>query len=120
MEQVNLLRTFFLISAILNLICAVSWGGYAILGGIVFCGLGCLFGAFPVINIIACVLDFIAYKKLNNQNQTGTYSSAQYAAIFDIITILTFNIVSTVFGIIGLVQINNPEFKNYLTQKGIY
>ncbi len=119
-EQLNLLKIFFLISAILNILFGITWVIYTIVGGIISCGIGCLFGIFPVVNIIACVMDFVAYNKINNQNKTGTYSSIQFAAIFDIITIITGNIVSMVFGVIGLVFLTNPEVRAYLQQKGIY
>jgi polyferredoxin len=120
MDKINLMRTFFLISAILNLITAIVWFLYTILGGLVSCGIGCIMGFLPAISIIATVMDFIAYNKLNVQNKTGTYSSVQFAAIFDIISILTGNIVSMVFGILNLMFLNEEETRNYLIQRGIY
>ncbi len=119
-DQLNLLRIFFLISGILNILYGISWSGYTILGGLITCGLGCLFGAIPVINIIACVMDFNSYSRLNRMNRSGTYSTLQFAAIFDIISILTGNVASMVFGIIALVFLNNEEVKNEMKQKGIY
>lgn len=119
-EQVNLLKTFALISAILNIIFGIGWIIYTIILGAMTCGIMCLFGLIPAVNIIACIMDFIAYTKLNNQNQTGTFGTVQFAAIFDIITILTGNIASMVFGIMALIFINNTEVKNYFTEKGIY
>ncbi|MCI0449387.1 MAG: hypothetical protein L0Y79_06325 [Chlorobi bacterium] len=104
----------------MNLLFAIGWIIYTIVLGTFSCGIGCLFGIIPVINIIACVMDFIAYNKLNSQNHTGTYSSVQFAAIFDIVTIITGNAASMIFGIIGLVYLNNGELKNYMVQKGIY
>jgi len=119
-DQINLLKIFSLISAMLNILFAIGWIVYTILGGIVTCGIACLFGIIPVINIIACVMDFISYNKLNNLNQSGTYSSVQFAAIFDIITFISGNIASMIFGIIALTYLNNAELKNYMVQKGIY
>lgn len=119
-EQINLLRIFFLISGILNLLYCLGWSGYTLIGGLITCGLGCLFGAIPVINIIACVMDFITYNRLNRMNRSGTYSTIQFAAIFDIITILTGNVASMVFGILALVFLNNDDVKNEMKQRGIY
>lgn len=119
-EQLNLLRTFFLISGIVNGLYAFGWTGYTFIGGLISCGLGCLFGAFPIINIIACVMDFVAYNRLNSMNRSGTYSSVQFASIFDIATVLTGNVASMVFGIVGLVFLNNDEVKQYMKEKGIY
>ena len=119
-NQLNTLKTLFLISGILNAICVFVWLGNTILGAVAFCGLGCVIGIFPVINTIACVLDFMVYNRLNKFNKTGTYSLIKFAAIFDIIVILTFNITSTIFGIIALVMISKPEVKQEMVKNGIY
>jgi hypothetical protein len=118
--QLNLLKIFFLISGILNVMYALGWSGYTLIGGLITCGLACLFGAVPVINIIACVMDFISYSRLSRMNRSGTYRTIQFAAIFDIISILTGNIASMIFGIITLVYLNNDEVIIELREKGIY
>src|SRR4249920_485839 len=110
-NQLNTLKTLFLISGILNGICAVVWLGNTVLGAVAFCGLGCVVGVFPVVNTIACVLDFMVYNRLNRMNKSGTYNTIRFAAIFDIISIVTCNITSLVFGIIALVIIGKPEVK---------
>ena len=119
-DQLNLLKIFFLISGILNILFALSWIFYTLIGGLITCGIACLFGAIPVINIIACVMDFISYNKLNRMDITGTYSTIQFASVFDILTILSGNVASMVFGIFGLVFLNNEETKTYLKEKGVY
>jgi hypothetical protein len=119
-NQLNVLKVLFLISGILNLISAIVWLANTIIGAVAFCGLGCVIGFLPVINTIACVLDFMVYNRLKNYNKTGTYSLIKFAAIFDIIVILTFNITSTIFGIIALVMISKPEVKQEMIDKGIY
>jgi hypothetical protein len=119
-QQLSTIKIFFMISAIVNIVFSVGWIIYVILGGIVTCGIACLFGAIPAINIIACIMDFIAYTKLNDQNRGGTYSSVQFAAIFDIVCVITGNMASMIFGIISLVYLNNAELKNYMVEKGIY
>lgn len=119
-NQLNVLKMLFLISGILNLISALVWIGNTVLGTVAFCGLGCVVGVLPLINTIACVLDFMVYNRLKNNNKTGTHSLIKFASIFDIIVILTFNITSTVFGIIALVMINKPEVKQEMVNRGIY
>lgn len=119
-QEINLLRMFALISGILNAVFAVTWVAYTLLFGLVTCGLMCIFGLIPAINIIACIMDFITYNKLNNRNQRGTFGTIQFAAIFDIVSVLTGNIASMIFGIITLVYINNQDLKNYFIEKGIY
>src|SRR5437762_5394995 len=98
--ELNSAKTYFLVSAIFNILILLGWTGTTIFGGLMTCGIGCLFGVFPVINIIAAIMDFISYNKLNSGSRYDTFSTIRFAAIFDIITILTGNIVSCIFGII--------------------
>ncbi|HPS65004.1 MAG TPA: hypothetical protein PK447_05470 [Ignavibacteria bacterium] len=119
-SELNTSKIFFLISAILNLLFSIGFGGFTILGGIASLGCGCLLGFLPVITVVACIMDFIAYNKLSGLNQKGTYSTMQFAAIMDIVTIVPGNVVSLVFGIINLTYLNNPNVKTFLTEKGIY
>lgn len=114
-------RTFFLVSAIINIIGFFGWGSSTIIGGIISCGFGCCFTGFlPVINIVSSVMDFIAYNKLNTLNQTGTFSTIHTAAIFQIVTIITGNVISFIFGIIILSYLNRESIKTFLQEKGIY
>ena len=113
-------RTFFLVSGILNILAFLGWGTTTLIGGIATCGAGCLIGFLPAINIISCIMDFIAYNKLNTLNQRGTFSTVQTAAIFQIVTIITGNVVSFVFGIITISNLNKEEIRTYLTEKQIY
>lgn len=113
-------KTFFLVSGILNILGFLGWGTSTVIGGITTCGAGCLLGFLPVINVVSCVMDFIAYNKLNHLNQKGSFSTVQTAAIFQIITILTGNVVSFVFGIITLNNLGKEEIKNFLKEKEIY
>lgn len=119
-SEINTAKIFFLISAILNLLFALGMGTYAIGLGIFSCGIGCLFLFIPVINIISCIMDFIAYNKLNTLSQPGTFGSIQFAAIIEIVTILTGNFISMIFGIVTLVNLNNNNIQSYLRERGIY
>lgn len=119
-SEINLTRTFLLISGIINAVFGAGWIVYTLFLGLFTCGIGCLFGVLPVINIVTCALDFIAYNKLNNLDRTGTYDSIQYAAIFEIVTFLTGNPASGIFGILNIVNLNKTEFRSFLTERGIY
>lgn len=119
-SEISTAKTFFLISAILNLLFALGMGAYGIGLGLFSCGIGCLILFIPVINIISCIMDFIAYNKLNTLNQPGTFNSIQFAAIMEIVTILTGNFISMIFGIITLVNLNNNNVQTYLRERGIY
>ncbi|MEO8665727.1 MAG: hypothetical protein ABI462_09545 [Ignavibacteria bacterium] len=118
-SELQTAKTFFLVSGILNILGFLGWGTSTVIGGIATCGAGCLLGFLPVINVVSLIMDFIAYNKLNNLNQKGTFSTVQTAAILQIVTILTGNIVSFVFGIITLNNLGKEEVKKFLQEKGI-
>ena len=119
-SQLNTAKTLFLISAILNFVYAIGLGGYAAVMGLFTCGIGCLLFAVPVISIVACTMDFIAYNKLNSLDRQGTFGSIQFASIMDIVTVLTGNPVSLIFGIIILVYLNDNSVKSFLIERRIY
>lgn len=122
-SQLQTAKTLFLVSGILNILFLLGWGGTSILGGFISCGVGCLFVFLPVLNIVVCILDFMSYdklNKLNKLNKSGTYQTIHLTAILEIITILSGNIISFVFGIIILNSISNPEVQGFLKDKGIY
>lgn len=118
-SELNTSKTFFLISGIVNILVLLGWGGTTIIGGIATCGFGCLLGAIPIINVVCCILDFMAYNKLNSMNKPGIISTMQYTAIMEIVTIITGNVVSTIFGILILTYINNENVIKYLREKGL-
>ncbi|HMS66402.1 MAG TPA: hypothetical protein PKD83_14255 [Ignavibacteria bacterium] len=119
--ELHTARTFFLVSGILNIIGFFGWGSSTIIGGIFSCGIGCcLTGFLPVINIVSCIMDFLAYNKLNNLNQTGTFNTIHTAAVFQIVTIITGNVVSFIFGIIIMSYLNRDSIKTFLQEKGIF
>jgi len=65
-------------------------------------------------------MDFIAYNKLSSLNKTGTYQTIQIAAILEIVTIVCGNIISMVFGIITLTNLNKEHVKAFLREKGVF
>jgi len=119
-SEIQTSKIFFLISAIINILAFLGWGGTTLIGGVVTCGFGCLIGLLPIINVVGCVMDFIAYNKLNKLSVSGTFSTVQFASIIQIITILTGNVVSLIFGIITLQNFSKDTVKNFLQEKGIY
>lgn len=119
-SELQTAKTFFLVSGILNILGFLGWGTSTVIGGIATCGAGCLVGFLPVINIVSCIMDFIAYNKLNSLNLKGTFGTVQTAAIFQIVTILTGNIVSFIFGIITLNNLSKEPVKTFLQEKEIY
>lgn len=120
-SELQTAKTFFLVSGILNVLGFLGWGGTTVIGGITTCGVGCCaVGILPVLNIASCIMDFIAYNKLTTLNQKGTFSTIQTAAILQIVTILTGNVVSFIFGIITLNNLGKESIKTFLQEKEIY
>jgi|WetSurMetagenome_2_1015567.scaffolds.fasta_scaffold90377_3 hypothetical protein len=113
-------KIFFLISGIFNILIFMGWGANTIVGGIFTCGLGCLLGVFPVVNVVGAVMDFMAYNKLNNLNMPGTHGTIYNASIIQIITIVTGNIVSLIFGILNIQNFQKENVKTFLRDKDIY
>ena len=112
-------KTFFMISGIVNILAFLGWGTNTVITGIFTCGFGCLLGVIPIVNAIGAVMDFMAYNKLNSLNQPGTYTTCNNAAIMQIVTMVSGNIVSMIFGILNLQYLGKEENKNYLKEKGI-
>jgi hypothetical protein len=120
LPELSTSKTFFLISAILNLVGAAFWiiSGPFIIAGT--CGVGCLLFFIPILNIVCTIMDFNSYGKLNSLNKKGTFQTMQFTAIIEICTILCFNLVSLVFGIITLTHLNKDNVKVFLKEKGVY
>lgn len=119
-SSISTAKTFYLVSAILNILYGVFWLFYVVILGTATCGIGCVFFIVPVINIVACIMDFIAYNKLNTLTAPGTFGSMQFASIMDIVSVITGNIVSPVFGILTLMNINQEEAKTFMQERNIY
>ena len=119
-SELNTCKTFFLISGIINILLSLIGIISIIVFGITTCGVGCLLGILPIITIVCSIMDFIAFNKLTNLNQSGTYNTLQFTAICEIVTFISGNLVSTVLGIITLTNINKDNVKSFLNEKGIY
>jgi hypothetical protein len=119
-QEVQTARTFFLVSGIINILYFLGWGGGTIIGGLATCGIGCITAFFPFITVVAAIFDFMAYNKLNNLNMPGTYGTVKTAAILDIITIASGNVVSMIFGILILTNLDKNELQVFFKERNIY
>ncbi len=106
-------RTLFLVSGIINALACLIWLFSASSIALLTCGLGCVLYAAPILNIISCVFDFMAYARFNNLSYPGTENLLRNSAIIEIVTILTSNGISMIIGIINLVFLNDVEVKKY-------
>jgi hypothetical protein len=120
-SQISQMETLFLISGIWNCLHTITASIIILTLSIGTCGMGCAFFFLPVINMVAAIMDFIAYSKLKNLNSTGTYTTAQFASILDIFTILSGSIISVILGIVNLAKnISDENVRNFMKAKGIY
>ncbi len=119
-SELRVSKALYLTSSILSII----YGGLGLIATIIFgsltCGCGCVIVILPIYCTIVSILDYIAYDKLNNLNQKNTFNTLQTAAILEVISILTGNIVVTVFGIINLIHLQRQEVKDFLISRNIY
>ena len=119
-SQLHTAKTFFIISGITNILVLLGWSGGSIFGGLLTCGAGCLLLFVPIVNVAACILDFLAYGKLNSLDKTDTFKTMQFAAILDIVSVLSGNIISLIFGIMILNYLSETDVITFLKEKGIY
>ena len=119
-KNLGSIKVLFLVSAVLNLLTALSWLMLTILGFVTTIFLGCGGFIVSIIVIAACIFDFICYNRLSNLNRSGTYKTIKIAAILDIGVILSLNITSVIFGIIILNKLSQPETIQELNEKRIY
>lgn len=113
-------KVLYLISSIINIL----YAGLSLIGAMIFgaftCGCGCTTIIVSIFCTVVAVIDYIAFDKLNNLDQPNTYNTLQTAAILEIITILTGNMIVMVFGIINLVHLQRQDVKEFLINKNIY
>lgn len=111
--DIGMLRTFFIISLVVNAIATLAWLVSTILGGMATCGIGCLLIVIPVVTGAALTLDAMALQKFNRPDaKTGSF--LRTAAIMDIVAgAVGMSAVPLVMGILCLIQLGKPESQNY-------
>jgi hypothetical protein len=94
------IRTYTLIAGIANAVATIL-GTIAVIGvGISTFGCGCLFVVFPILHLIACSIDFLAYSRLGQPPTAAIYSTVRTSAIMDLAS--GFAIVPLIMGIMKL------------------
>jgi hypothetical protein len=116
-------KIFFLISGIVNLMIMLGWGRSYFFHGFLFhdaswCFFPCLGGFLPLLNLACCIMDFITYSRLNSPSK-GILSSVRTAAILDITSIITGNVISLILGIITLTSLDAANLKESLRERDL-
>jgi hypothetical protein len=115
-QEVDNLRIFFIVAAIVNGIVTIVWLISVVLGGIASCGIGCLLIFIPMITGAACVLDIMAMSKLNGPPSPSVRSFLNFAAIADIVAgAVGVSLVPLVMGILSMVFLSKPDVQRYFT-----
>jgi hypothetical protein len=102
-------RTYSLVAGIANAVATVI-GTLVVIGvGASTFGCGCIFAVFPILHLVACVIDFIAYSRLSGAPTPATYSFAKMSAVMDLVS--GFAIVPLIFGIMKLQLLGTEEVR---------
>jgi len=112
----NNMKTYYLISAIGNGIFFLIGSITVLLTGLSTCGLGCVLGLFPIINIAVMIMDIIAMQKLGERPSRDVYSYLKVTSIFDIVA--CFALIPLIMGVLNLQNLGKPEVYEYFHEKG--
>ena len=104
-------QTYSLVAGIANAVAAIL-GVLAVIGvGASTCGVGCLFIVFPIVNVVAAIIDFMAYARMNQPPTPQLYSFVKTSAVFDLVA--CFALVPLVMGIMKLQLLGTEEVRQY-------
>lgn len=104
-------RTYTLIAGIANAVATIL-GTIAVFGiGVSTLGCGCLLIVFPILHLLACVIDFLAYARMGQPPAPAVYSIAKTSAIMDLAS--GFAIVPLIMGIMKLQLLGDEALRDY-------
>jgi len=116
-REVENLRIFFIVAAIVNGVITVVWLFSVVVGWLKTKGIGCLLIFIPMITGAACILDIMAISKVNAPPSAGVSSFLNFAAIADIVAgAVGVSLVPLVMGILSMVFLQKPEVQRYFAQ----
>ncbi|TAK13930.1 MAG: hypothetical protein EPO32_03590 [Anaerolineae bacterium] len=108
-QQIKTVGTLMLISGIWNVLYGLGATFVVVVGSL---GLGLLCAPITILPSILGVFEIINASKLMGGDDLS-FSTVQTLSILEITTLLFGNVLSAIFGIIGLVFYNSPEVKAY-------
>lgn len=104
-EDQQTLRTFFLVSAIVNGVAAVGWLFGTVFGGFATCGFGCILIVVPLILGVAIWFDIDAIRRIDRGLNSYDHTTLLGAAILDIVAGICGSVVPVVLGVFELIWI---------------
>ena len=104
-------RTYSLIAGIANGVATILGTIAVFAAGVSTLGCGCVLIVFPILHLVACAIDFLAYARLGDAPTAATYSTAKTSAILDLAS--GFAIVPLIMGIMKLQLLGTEEIRAY-------
>jgi hypothetical protein len=105
------IRTYTLIAGIANAVATILGIIFVIAAGVSTFGCGCVFIVFPVLHLVAAVVDFVAYSRLGQPPTPAVYGNARTSAIMDLAS--GFAIVPLIMGIMKLQLLGTEPVRDY-------
>lgn len=115
MESVQLIlkniRTYYLVSAIANIVAFLIGAFTVVLAGIGTFGCGCVLIVLPVVNLVVMIFDFVAFSRVLDLPTPRVYSFLKMVAVLDMLA--GFALVPLIMGILNTQNLGNPEVHAY-------
>ena len=112
--DVGSMKTFFLVSLIVNAVATLIWIVSALGAGIATCGIGCVLIVIPIVSGVAIVLDSMALSKMGQAPSPATHGFLKTAAILDIVSgVVSVGVIPLVMGILCLINLGKPDVQRY-------
>lgn len=105
------LRTFYLVSAIVNGIAAIGWALTAVIVGVTTCGFGCIIVVIPIFAGVALYMDVESIRRIDRGLGAGDSSFLLSTAILDIVAGICGSVVPIVFGVLECVWLYRPAIQ---------
>lgn len=105
------IRTYTLIAGIANAVATILGTIGVLAAGISTFGCGCIFIVFPILHLLACIIDFLAYSRMGQPPTAAIYSTARTSAITDLAS--GFAIVPLIMGIMKLQLLGTEPVREY-------
>jgi hypothetical protein len=105
------IRTYTLIAGIANAVATIVGTIGVVAAGVGTFGCGCVLVVFPLLHLLACVIDFLAYSRMGQPPTAAVYSIAKTSAVMDLAS--GFAIVPLIMGIMKLQLLGTEAVRDY-------
>lgn len=113
--KVQALGIMHLVGGILNIIIGLIWAGTGLLTGLMTFGIGLIYCCPAFVLIPVGIVEIISGAKHQSKDHTGL-GPPRVTGIVELFSILGCSMISTVFGVLTLVFLNDPEVEAWYAQ----